>query len=156
MKKLILFFIVLIAFSACAQQKKMVEFNVTYSNRYCGGARPNPELLKKEKERYPFVLSTIKLIAVKEDSSQKKAKAYILKLNNSGRGKLSIKPGNYEIFLGNKIGKQLQSINLNSNCPPSFARSYGNIEINADNTQPLEVNLVFPCDPCDPNNGKRQ
>ena len=138
---------------SCAQSKKTVLFKISYSNKYCGGARPNPELLEKEKESYPLINSHVKLVV---KSQNRKKKIHNLKLDENGVGKASLFEATYEIYLSKKFGKQMQKCNYNPNCSKSVLRSYGEFDLKNNLSDTLYFNFIFSCDPCDPMNGKKQ
>jgi hypothetical protein len=121
----------------------MVQGTVTYTNRYCGGARPGEEILAEYATPKNFVSTTIYL-------KRKKGGKVIYKIvtDKDGKFKKCIKPGKYFLYMSIYYNKKLP-LNFNPKCTMSWT-SYGEVEI-LDHAKKLYLlNLHFDCDPCSP------
>src|SRR4051812_22262680 len=76
---------------ACFSQKKSITAKITYTEPYCGGARPTKEIEAEAKKEKPYAKKTIILV-----SSEGKIDS--IKTNSSGIIKYKLKPGNYKLF----------------------------------------------------------
>lgn len=76
---------------ACFSQKKNVTLKITYTEPYCGGARPTKEIEAESKKPKPYAKKTIVILS-------NAGKADSVKTNSSGTLKLKLKPGTYKLF----------------------------------------------------------
>jgi hypothetical protein len=85
--------IILILFSAFTgiSQKKSVRIDITYSQPYCGGAKPTKEMEAEAAKERPY---TYKKIVVVSESG----KANTLKTDKTGSLKMNLLPGNYKLY----------------------------------------------------------
>ncbi|MEO6304003.1 MAG: hypothetical protein ABIP51_12605 [Bacteroidia bacterium] len=89
-KKTLLLAIFCCALIACSQ-KKLVSGQINYTQPYCGGARPTPEMLEDAQRAKPYANKTIIIISGK-------GKVDSVKTNNGGEFKTTLKIGNYKLF----------------------------------------------------------
>jgi hypothetical protein len=138
LKKQLTYFFLLLSFLSLAQQK--VKIHVTFTNSYCGGAAPTPEILDKyEKPQdlsdFVILLESKKTLKVKTDSL-----GYISN---------SMKPGVYKIYLSTKTNPNLYT-NYNPSCDKMLHEPYGKLTIEKSKKNYV-INLHFPCNLCEPN-----
>jgi hypothetical protein len=121
----------------------MVQGIVTYTNSYCGGARPSEEMLADYATPKNFVSTTIYL-------KRKKGGKVIYKIvtDKDGKFKKCIKPGKYLLYMSKYYNKKLP-LNFNPKCTMSWT-SYGEVEILDHAKKLYAFNLHFGCDPCSP------
>jgi len=122
-----------------SQQK--VKVRVTYTNSYCGGARPTDEVLQKYNAPQPLSDYKIKLLCKKNN---------VVKTDSSGSFIHKLNVGKYLIFLTEEKNKTL-FLNYSSDCIKMTQTPYGELIVEKGKTEYL-VNLHFPCNPCEPNN----
>jgi L-rhamnose isomerase len=120
-----------------------VQGGITYTNRYCGGARPSEEMLTEYATPKNFVSTTIYL-------KRKKGGQVIYKIvtDKDGKFKKCIKPGKYFLYMSKYYNKKLQ-LNFNPNCSKAWT-SYGQVEILNHAKKLYSFNMEFGCDPCSP------
>ena len=122
-----------------SQQKVTIHF--TYTNSYCGGARPGNEILAKYNT--PKKLAGFKLKLTDK-------KNVFVTTDTSGSFSHKLNPGKYLIFLTEEINKNIFT-NYNPACIKMKTASYGELEIEKGKKE-YQINLYFPCNPCEPNN----
>jgi hypothetical protein len=121
----------------------LVQGTLTYTNRYCGGARPSEEMLADYATPQNLAKTIIYL-------KRRKGGKVIYKIagDKDGKFKKCIKPGTYFLYMSKYYDKTLR-LNFNPDCPKAW-HSYGEIEI-LDHAKKLYlVNMNFECDPCSP------
>lgn len=91
-------FLLGLSLSACAQ-KKTVLLTVKYTQPYCGGARPTPEMVKAASE--PKVYANKILVFISD-----KGKADSAKTNEKGVLKLKLAMGTYRVYESWRYYKQ--------------------------------------------------
>jgi hypothetical protein len=128
-----------IQFTLFCQQK--VKVRVTYTNSYCGGARPTNEILKRYNT--PQALSEYKI-------KLKNKKTVIVKTDSSGYFMHKLNVGKYLVFLTEEKSKTL-FLNYNADCIKMIKVSYGELIVEKGKSV-YEINLHFPCNPCEPTN----
>lgn len=129
--------IILIPYTFYAQTK--VKVHLTYTNSYCGGARPSPEM--EAKQNVPKNLHDVHVIL----NGKKHFKA---KTDSLGNFSLPLKPGTYKIFL-TKFKNEAHYTTYNPSCPQMLKASYGELVVEKDK-KTAEANLHIPCNPCEP------
>src|ERR1035437_9812010 len=139
MKKKLTCLLIVFSFSLLAQQK--VKIHVTFTNQYCGGARPNPEIETKYNTPKDFhdvhvILNGKMHCKVKTDSL--------------GYFSASLKSGKYQIYL-TKLKNEAHFTNYNPACKQMLQVRYGELFIEKGKTE-YEINLHFPCNTCEANN----
>ena len=150
----LLFFVFLFSVTVFAQDTvpaapvpsscNLVQGTLTYTNRYCGGARPSDEMLAEYATPRNFTNSTIYL-------KRKKGGKVIYKIvaDKDGKFKKCIKPGKYFLYMSKYYDKKNLSLNFNPKCAMAWT-SYGEVEI-LDHAKKLYLlNMDFGCDPCSP------
>ena len=148
MKKIFSLLFIFCFFTSFSQVKKTVKLLVTYSNKYCGGARPTPEILEKEKEKYPLANTTLRLV------DSKKRKSILVKLNELGKASVCLRQGEYSVYMSKKFGKQSQACNFSPLCDKSLTKTYATFSLG--NESDVQLNFHFTCNPCDALNGKKE
>lgn len=128
-----------IQFCMFSQQK--VKVFVSYTNCYCGGARPTEEILAKYNTPRKLAKFKIKLVGQKTELVTTDTAGYFIK---------KLKPGKYSIFLTEEKNKNI-SINYEPSCSKMLTMNYGELNIQKK-TSNYVVNLYFPCNPCQLNN----
>src|SRR5207253_2092130 len=113
----------------------------TFTNNYCGGARPTPEIEKalntpKDLSEFYILLENKKQLKVKTDST--------------GNFKATLKTGAYKIYLTNRVNPALFA-NYTPTCEKMLHTPYGKLLIEKGKSS-YDINLHFPCNPCEPNN----
>lgn len=138
MKNICLLILTFISLSTLCQNK--VKVHLTFTNNYCGGARPTPQILEKYNTPHDLSNTKIKLTG---------KKCYIVTTDSVGNIFRKIKPGHYKISIAGITNPKLL-MNYNPAC--SQMKSLAFVEINIVKTENnYEVNLHFPCDPCSAN-----
>ena len=89
MKKFISSFLLLISLQNFSQ--KNVNYELTQDQKYCGGAKPSPEILAKYER--PLLYANKKLILVSASG-----KIDTVKTNSKGILKIKLKPGSYKLY----------------------------------------------------------
>lgn len=121
----------------------LVQGTLTYTNRYCGGARPSEEMLAEYATPHNLTSTTIYL-------KRKKGGKVIYKIvaDKDGKFKKCIKPGKYFLYMSKYYNKELH-LNFNPKCDKAWT-SYGEVEILNHAKKLYLLNLDFGCDPCSP------
>jgi hypothetical protein len=143
MRTLLLLLFSGIAVLGYAQQLKKVQVRIEYTNNYCGGAKPSPDVLEKSKKQYPLSLWTLKL---EEEGS---GKTILVKTDGKGKFAKEIPVGTYYVYLTSKINKKLKT-NVNVKCKKMMAKNYGKLVIAKGQASEYSLVLHFGCDPCAP------
>ncbi len=150
MQKILLLFIFLSTFSFSQTEKtSSVTITVYYTLSYCGGARPNPEILEKLNTPRPLANCFIKLVPI---TKEKKAKTICVKTNDKGEIIIKLQNYKYQVFIG-KNKKNNATLPFNKKCDNLSETVLTEFDAK---TKPAEIQLKFPCDPCDPEMKKRQ
>ncbi len=121
----------------------LVQGTLTYTNRYCGGARPSEEMLAQYATPRNFTSTTIYL---KRNKGGKVI--YKIVADKEGNFKKCIKPGKYFLYMSKYYDKKL-SLNFNPKCKAAWT-SYGEVEILNHAKKLYLININFDCDPCSP------
>ncbi len=138
-KSLFLLSLYTILFTQYSFAQTKVKVHVTFTNSYCGGARPTPEMeeaIRKEKDFHDvhIILKGKMHCKVKTDSL--------------GRFGATLKSGKYQIHL-TKFKNEAHFTNYNPGCVKMLKASYGDLLIEKGKTE-YKINLHFPCNPCEP------
>ena len=136
MKKLFTLALLILAPYTFLAQKK-VRVHLTYTNSYCGGARPTPEIEEDIKTKRN--LHDVHLVL----KGKKHCKAFT---DSTGAFTLPLKPGKYKIYKSYHKN-EAHYTNYNPGCQKMREMSFGEVIIEKGKTD-YEVNLHFPCDPC--------
>ncbi len=128
--------LILIAYTAAAQKK--VKVHVTFTNQYCGGARPTPEIEKEVNT--PHNLHDVHLII----KGKKHCKAATDSLGNFS---LPLKPGKYKFYLSYHKNDAHEA-NYDPTCKKMKDMSFGELTVEKGKME-YETNLHFPCNPCE-------
>src|SRR6185312_5372701 len=135
---------ILIAFifwQATLFAQQQVNVFVSYTNNYCGGARPTNEILTKYNTPAKLPNFKIKLVG---------KKTYVAVTDSAGNFTHKIKPGTYSVFLTEETNKNL-FLNYAPTCPKMLKTAYAQLHIEKGKNQ-YTANLHFPCNLCQPNN----
>ena len=121
----------------------LVQGTLTYTNRYCGGARPSDEMLAEYATPQNLTSTTIYL-------KRKKGGKIIYKIvaDKDGKFKKCIKPGKYFLYMSKYYDKNL-ALNFNPKCKMAW-HSYGEVEILNRAKKLYLIDMHFDCDPCSP------
>lgn len=136
MKTVFFLLLLLTPYTFLAQKK--IKVHVTYTNSYCGGARPTPEI--EEELRTPQKLHDVHLILKGKKNCKTATDA-------NGDFLLPLKPGKYKFFLSYRKN-DAHEVSYDPNCPQMKSMSFGEITIEKGKAE-YEVNLHFPCSPCE-------
>lgn len=131
-----LLFLLLFPLSFLSQTK--VNVQILQKQVYCGGARPNPEILAQYEKPRPFANKKLVLVS----SNGKTCKATT---NADGYLKIKLKPGSYKVYEAWRYNKQTpdgtDKKNFDTEC---LKQSWEKVDItiNAQKTsQNIEVNI---------------
>ena len=124
-------------FAMFAQQQ--VKIFVSYTNSYCGGARPTDEIINKYKASNKLSNFKIKLL---------NKKPITFTTDSLGRIITKLRPGKYHIFLTEENNKKLFT-NYDPTCVKMLKPPYGELLIEPGKNN-YKINLHFPCNPCQP------
>lgn len=122
-----------------------VKLIVEYTNTYCGGARPTPEIqaeYNKKKKLTGTVLSFV-------DEKTPNAKGKLGKTNENGEISIALAPGTYLIMMTKFYNKKL-GLNYDPSCKKMMQKAYGKLTISAQMPSTYKVPIQFPCNPCLP------
>lgn len=137
MKKIAVLILSIFSASLFAQAKARV--HVTYTNSYCGGARPTPEIEQEVKVPLEFTKATLLLVGKRKKK---------VKTDGSARFTASLKPGKYQVRL-TKARPAPHATNYDPSCKKMLTMSYGELIV-TKGVHEYELNLHFPCNPCGP------
>lgn len=145
----LLFLFFISSFTSCAQ-KKLASKKIEYTEPYCGGARPTPEMEEEAQKPKPYAGKTIILIS-------ESGKIDSAKTDDKGVFKKKISPGKYNVFESWKYYKKtLNGISINSfdkNClesewkKPFMTIIYSKKSVSIESKEPI----ILYCDyntPC--------
>jgi len=118
--------------------QKKVKVHVTYTNSYCGGARPTPEI--EEELRTPRNLHDVHLVL----KGKKHCKAAT---DSSGSFALPLKPGKYKVYLSYHKN-DAHDTTYDPSCKKMKEMSFGELVVEKGKSD-YEINLHFPCNPCE-------
>jgi hypothetical protein len=118
-----------------------VKVFVSYTNSYCGGARPTDEILNKYNTPKKFTNFKIKLVGKKTS---------VVVTDTAGCFTHKLKPGKYIVFLTDENNKNLFT-NYDPFCVKMLQAPYADLLIQKGKIN-YQLNLHFPCNPCQPNN----
>lgn len=155
MRNLFLIFSSVLLLASCKAQTPL-NFTVTYTQPYCGGAKPTPEIIEESSQPKPY--ANFKLFFV-----SKKGKIDSAETDDKGILKITLKNGTYKVMEGWRLkkgtpngqplsdykleclktqwGKELQLISLVK----------GKVVTTKTTPQPLKIHLDLLCDyavPC--------
>jgi hypothetical protein len=136
MKALIVSVFIFLQITVFAQHVKVF---VSYTNSYCGGARPTNEILAKYNT--PAKLSNFKIKLAGKKTS-------VVVTDTAGCFTHKLKPGKYFIYLTEETNKNLYT-NYNPSCAKMLKAQYGELIIERGKSR-YEISLYFPCNPCEP------
>ena len=139
MRKFLLYFFLVLNFTLFSQQK--VKVHVTFTNQYCNGAAPTPEIL----ERYNTPQNLADFYILLESKKQLKVKT-----DSAGHFSAPLQQGVYKVYLTTKTNENLYT-NYNPACNKMLHAPYGKLVIEK-NKKEYQINLHFPCNLCEPNN----
>ena len=126
-----------------AQTKNEIIFSVKYTNAYCGGARPTPEIL--EELDIPQILTSTQLLFIPKNEKSKKT--ICATTDKKGQVKLKLLPGAYSIKMSKKFNKTL-GLNYDPTCKKMLDYTWQTIEITKDQSSASLI-LRFSCNPCE-------
>ena len=100
MKKSIFLILMLTVLLGCAQ-KRMIRYQVTQTQPYCGGARPTPDMEKDAHLAKPYMRKTLIYIS-------SKGKVDSVKTDDNGFFSINVKKGTYKFYEPWKYYKKSQ------------------------------------------------
>ena len=131
-----LLFLLLLPLSFLAQTK--VNVQILQKHNYCGGARPNPEILAQYEKPRPF--ANKKLVLVSANGKTCKATT-----NTNGYLKIKLKPGSYKVYEAWRYNKQTpdgtDKKNFDAEC---LKQSWEKVDITIDaqkKSQNIEISI---------------
>lgn len=133
--------VVLVFFQFALLGQQQVRVFVSYTNSYCGGARPTDEILLKYNTAHKLSNFKIKLSG---------KKISLITTDSLGFFTCKLKPGNYFIFLTEEKNKNIIT-NYNPDCIKMLKTAYAELHIEKGKST-YDVKLNFPCNPCELNN----
>ena len=92
----ILFFLLL---PFCLLSQTKVNVQIMQKRIYCGGARPNPEILAEQEKPQPFALKKLVIVSAN-------GKTCTTTTNNNGYLKIKLKAGSYKVYEAWRYNKQ--------------------------------------------------
>lgn len=134
-----------------AAKKVTVSGTVTQSNSYCGGARPNDEILAATQKPYPFPNKKFHLIKEEINTLNRKI---ILSFTTDSAGNFSFQvvPGTYSILLDEQVAApdakkyQTQFIKVDESCFKDWwAKPYYLLEVGTANIKALNFDFHHRC-----------
>jgi hypothetical protein len=126
----------------CGEINSQNPLRVVYKNKYCGGARPSPEII--DQYNIPKIFSNSKLRFI----SKERKKVYCLNTDDKGNVQSEVlKPGKYGVYLHKKSTNE-NGAQFDKKCKENFKIELAIIEI-IPNASLDSVILQFPCIPCE-------
>lgn len=141
-KLISLFFLCLNFFICQAQKNGPVKITVEFTNQYCGGARPTPEIEGEMKVARLLTNSQLKLTSI----NTKKKKVIYIQTNSKGEATIKLPVGTYSVKIGKKYNKEL-ALNYDDSCKKMAEIIWKTIEITPD-TKVITFAIEFSCSPC--------
>ncbi|KAF5039537.1 hypothetical protein DSECCO2_542900 [anaerobic digester metagenome] len=124
------------------KQENIASGMAFYKLRYCGGARPTPEIEEQFRKEYPLASQKIKFVNVYDETD------YVITATDAnGRFTVGLHEGTYDYYIVFTPGSPVPP---NPGCQKYFERSYGKIWIEPGNWSGFKLLYAFPCDPCSP------
>jgi len=124
------------------KQEEIVSGTAWYRKRYCGGARPTPEIEEQYRTEYLLASQKIKFVNVYDDKD-----FVITSTDANGRFTAGLHEGTYDYYIVFTPGSSLPP---NPECQKYFEHTYGKIFVNPGNWSGFKLLYSFPCDPCSP------
>jgi hypothetical protein len=121
-----------------------VSFYATYNGSYCGGARPQQQILDELAKPKNLINTTLKISPIGRKGSSIKVKT-----DGNGKCQLKLTEGEWAYTLTKDIDKSV--LYINKKCSRAISKGYGTFKIGQSNHTPFELFFHFDCDPCDPN-----
>ncbi len=113
-----------------------------YKLRYCGGARPTPDIEKEFNQEHLLVSQKIKFVNVDDKSD-----FVIVSTDENGCFTVVLHQGSYDYFLVYTEGSKWPP---NPGCQKYYERIYGKITVGDGSWSGYKLLYSFPCDPCSP------
>ena len=140
-------FVALFLFQLNAQEAKKKKLIIKYTRSYCGGARPNEEIINALNE--PKILANCK-IRIEDDGKSKKS--WVAKTNESGEVQLKLKKGKYNFYIAPNE-KNKSDLPFDKSCKKLTKKVLSIFEITDKETN---IEIRIPCNPCDPSLKERR
>lgn len=122
------------------KEENIIRGNAFYKLRYCGGARPTPEIEEKYQKEYPLASQKIKFVNVYDD------KDFVNTATDANGGfSAELHEGVYNYYI---VFTQGSSLPPNPNCQKYFEHTYGKIFVDSIHLSGFKLLYSFPCDPC--------
>ncbi len=130
-----------------ANHQVSVAGTLYFTENYCGGARPTPEMLAKHSTPKVLPNTTLKLSLVGDSSSRH----YNLISDKEGKFSIKLSPGTYTIYMTDKYEKKLL-VEYDPACKKWAELSIGQLVVKEESNQNanMELHVHFQCNPCQP------
>lgn len=117
---------------------------VYFTNGYCGGAPPPPDVIAAYDAQYPMSNSTILLIAKKNPTVN-----FELSTNNKGSFYAALPEGDYFVKMTSKFDKN-NGCSFRSDCKQWIEMNFDELRIRKKKHKGYKIVLNFGCNPCEP------
>ncbi len=131
----VMFFVVLTSARVVDTTPITVQVHVDFSNAACGTTKAG--------EKKNLASWALKLV----DEEKAPGKPVMVKTSATGDFTVSLKPGNYQMYMTKKINKALKT-NLDVACKKMMAKSYGQIMVSKGHAKIYRLIVQFECSPC--------
>jgi len=128
------------------KKQENVSGSVTFSNHYCGGAKPSDEMMEGYRTQYPLKNSTILL-----KSKNQKDKAIKIKTDKEGNFNMPLDAGTYDYYMTESYNQDM-NCSFNSSCKKWLNKCFGQIKIKEGKNSGYTIIFDFECNPCEPRN----
>ncbi|MFN5183988.1 MAG: hypothetical protein ACK5D5_13290 [Bacteroidota bacterium] len=145
--KILTVFIILTSIIGYSQEVNKKKITITYTRSYCGGARPNDEIINALNQ--PKVLANCK---IKLESDGKIKKKFKGRTNEKGELEIKIKKGKYILYIASNE-KNKSELPFDKSCKKLRKKALSNFEISDKETS---IEIRIPCNPCDPSLKERR
>ena len=124
-----------------------VKGEALFTQSYCGGARPTPEIEAEAQRQRP--LPSTRLLV--RPANEPEAKAITLETDARSRYQICLPPGLYYVYMSGSMSK-LSPVRFDPSCEQWLKTPLGQIEVSAaaDANQNVSLMLAIGCNPCEP------
>jgi hypothetical protein len=128
-----------------SEGKKAVYFGtISYTESYCGGARPPEELLQQLATPKPFASDTLRVKNVETGTE------YLVVTDEHGHYEMELPAGNYVVHPKFRTTAAGYSPNYEANCKQWRELQLHTLnEVKAGEEKAIDFTVHFPCDPCE-------
>ena len=125
--------------STAADSAYPVEFHFTYIRQYCGGARPNEEILKEMQTPKALTSSEVTL------KNHFNGQSYTCVIGADGSAGMTLPEGKYDVYLTRKVNTVT---GFDPKCTQWLNKVMTTVKVTRD-VKTRDVQLEFECNPCD-------